>query len=131
MLALTQLWRPVGLALLIVAALAYRALLVRQRDAARAQATHLQVELTEAQAANTAMHQAIVTQNAAVAQLEAKLKQSADEAAARERSAAAQGTAAMRMAAASASALEKARMGAGCEAAIRWGNAQSAELARW
>jgi hypothetical protein len=131
MAALAQLWKPIGLALLLAAALGYRALLIHERDAARAKASHLQSELTEAQAANAAMHGAITAQNAAVARLTLKLKQSTDEAAARARSAAAQGAAAMREASDDARVLARARMGSGCAAAIRWGNAQSVELARW
>jgi hypothetical protein len=131
MLALLQLWRPIGLGLLLVAAVGYRALLIHQRDAARAQAAHLGAALTEAQAANAAMRSAVTAQNAAVNRLRAQLKQSADAAAARARAAAAQGAAAIRQAAKSARALEGARMGAGCAAVVRWGNAESAELARW
>lgn len=131
MLALLQWWKPIGLGLLLVAAVAYRALLVHQRDAARAQAAQLSAELTQAQAANTAMRGAVAEQNAAVERLKAQLKQSADQAAAREHAAAAQGAAAVRQAAQSAGALERAPIDAGCAAAIKWGNAQSAELARW
>jgi hypothetical protein len=131
MAVLAQLWKPIGLMLLLAAALGYRALLIHERDAARAQAAHLQSALTEAQAANTAMRNAVTAQNAAVARLSSKLKQSADEAAARERSAATESAAVMRRASEDARALVRARMGSGCAAAIRWGNAESAELARW
>jgi hypothetical protein len=131
MALLGQLWKPIGLALLLAAALGYRALLIHELDAARAQAAHLQSALTEAQVANTAMRDAVTAQNAAVERLTKKLKQSEDEAVARERLAAAHGAAVMRAASASASALEAARMGSGCIAAIRWGNEESAELAQW
>ena len=126
-----QLWKPVAVALLIAAALGYRALLLHQRDAARAEVTHLSAALADAEASNTALQSAIATQNSAVAHLRAQLDQSARAAAARERAAAARGVAAMRTATSGAQTLERARIEAGCAAAIRWGNAQAAELGRW
>jgi uncharacterized protein YlxW (UPF0749 family) len=126
-----KLWQPVALALLIAAALGYRALLLHQRDAARAAAAHLSASLADAEASNAALQSAIATQNSAVAQLHAELEQGVQAAAARERAATAVGTAAMRTAASGARALEGARIDAGCAAAIRWGNAQAAELGRW
>src|SRR5512146_927417 len=126
-----QLWKPVAIALLIAAALGYRALLVHQRDAARAAAAHLSASLADAEASNAALQSAIATQNSAVMQLRAQLEQGARAAATRERAAAARGAAAMRSAASGARALQDARIEAGCAAAIRWGNARAAELGRW
>jgi len=126
-----QLWRPVALALLVAAALGYRALLVHQRDAARAASAHLSASLADAEASNMALQNAVATQNSAVAQLRAELEEDQAAAAARERAAAADGQAAMRTAANGAAALKGARIEAGCAAAIRWGNAQAAELGRW
>jgi len=126
-----QLWKPVALALLIAAALGYRALLLHQRDAARAEATHLRDSLAGAEASNAALQSAIAVQNSAVAQLRAELEEGVQAAAARERAASARGAAAMRSATSGARALEAARIDAGCAAAIRWGNAQAAELGRW
>ena len=126
-----QLWKPVAIALLIAAALGYRALLVHQRDAARAEAAHLGASLADAEASNAALQSAVATQNSAVAQLRAQLDQDAKSAAARAHTAAANGEAAMRTAASGAQALEDARIAAGCAAAIRWGNEQAAELSRW
>jgi hypothetical protein len=119
-----QLWKPVALALLITAALGYRALLLHQRDAARAAGAHLRTELADAEASNAALQSAIAAQNSAVAQLRAQLEEGV-------RAAAARGAAAMRSATSGARALEDARIEAGCAAAIRWGNAQAAELGRW
>src|SRR5437870_8039391 len=53
-----QLWRPVAIALLIAGALGYRALLLHQRDAARAQATQLSASLADAEASNAALQSA-------------------------------------------------------------------------
>jgi hypothetical protein len=106
-----QLWRPIALALLVAAVLGYRALLLHQRDAARAAAAHAAAALADAEASNAALQSAIATQNSAVAQLRAQLAESAGQAAARERAA--------------------ARIDGGCAAAIRWGNAEALELARW
>ena len=70
-----KLWKPVAIALLIAAALGYRALLLHQRDAARAEAAHLSASLADAEASNAALQSAIATQNSAVAQLRAELEQ--------------------------------------------------------
>jgi hypothetical protein len=126
-----QLWKPVAIALLIAAAVGYRALLVHQRDAARAEASQLGTSLAGAEASNAALQSAIATQNSAVTQLRAQLDQDAKSAAARARTATDTGEAAMRTAASGAQVLENARIAAGCAAAIRWGNAQAAELSRW
>ena len=120
-----------AIALLIAGALGYRALLLHQRDAARAQATQLGASLADAEASNAALQSAIATQNSAVAEMRAELEQGVKAAAARERAATAAGTAAMHTAASGARALEGARIDAGCAAAIRWGNARAAELGRW
>ena len=85
-----------AIALLIAAALGYRALLLHQRDAARAAAAHLSASLADAEASNAALQSAIATQNSAVAQLRAELEQGVQAAAARERAATARGTAEMR-----------------------------------
>jgi hypothetical protein len=127
----TQLWKPAAIGLLIAGALGYRALLMHQRDAARAQVTHLSASLADAEASNAALQGAVATQNSAVTQLRAQLEQDAQAAAARERAAAASGAAAMRAAAVGARTLEDARIATGCAAAIGWGNAQAAELSRW
>lgn len=126
-----QLWRPALIALLIAAVLGYRALLVHQRDTARAADAHLTASLADAEASNAALQSAIAAQNSAVAQLKTQLKQSTAAAAAREHAAAAAGATAMRAAASGAQTLERARIAAGCMAAIQWGNAQGAELGRW
>jgi hypothetical protein len=44
------LWKPVAIALLIAAVLGYRALLVHQRDSVRAEVTHLNASLADAEA---------------------------------------------------------------------------------
>jgi hypothetical protein len=126
-----QLWKPAAVALLIAAAVGYRALLVHQRDTARAEVTHLSASLADAEASNTALQSAIATQNSAVVKLQTQLEQSARDAAAREGLAAAKGVAAMRTATSGAQALQRARIDTGCAAAIRWGNAEAAELGRW
>ena len=126
-----KLWKPVAIALVIAAALGYRALLLHQRDAARAAVTHLSASLADAEASNAALQSAIATQNSAVAQLRTEYRTGrAGRRGARARGDG-RGTAAMRTAASGARALEGARIDAGCAAAIRWGNAQAAELGRW
>jgi len=126
-----KLWKPVAIALLIAAALGYRALLLHQRDAARAAAAHLSASLADAEASNAALQSAIAVQNSAVAQLRTQMARGAEAAATRERAATAAGAAAMSTAVSGARAIEAAPIEAGCAAAIRWGNAQAVELGRW
>jgi len=130
-LLIARLWKPSALALAIAAALGYAALLLHQRDAARADARRLKALLAAAAASNAAMQSAVQTQNAAVAQVRAQLAAATRNAAARERAAALRAAAAMREAAAGARALEQAPIDSGCAAAVRWGNDQAAGLARW
>ena len=120
-----------AIALLIAGALGYRALLVHQRDAARAQATQLGASLADAEASNAALQSAIAVQNSPVAQMRTQMARSAEVAATREHAATAAGAAAMSTAVSGARAIEAAPIEAGCAAAIRWGNARAVELGRW
>ena len=127
-----QLWRPVALALLVAAALGYRALLVHQRDAARAASAHLSASLADAEASNTALQNAVATQNSAVAQLRAELEE--DQAGWPRRANAPRPPTARQRCAPRPTAPRRSRahvLRPDARRRVRWGNAQAAELGRW
>jgi len=131
MLALAQLWKPLTLALLLAACVAYRAVLIYQRDAARAQLAKLTAQNAALAASNQALNSAIAAQNAAIAGFKAKADSVAALALKREQTAAQAGEGALYAAARSAAAIQRAPVDSQCEGAIRWGNAQAAGLAGW
>jgi hypothetical protein len=130
---LAKLWKPMLLAGLIAAALAYRALLIHQRDAAVAQVAALTAEAAALRTTNQALGAGIERQNAAVAQLRNEADAAVNAMAANEAAASRSGAAAESEAAQQAHSLIGAAIdvNAGCAGAIRWGNAQAQELSRW
>jgi hypothetical protein len=129
--ALLQNWKLITLALLIATAVIYRAVLVHQRDSARAQATQLSTEAAVLRADNAAMKSSVGRQNAAIGALQQEMRVAQLEATQREAKYAASATEAMNQELARASAIRKAPVPAGCQGAIEWGNAQGPELGRW
>jgi hypothetical protein len=131
---LSRYWKPLALVLLIAAALAYRAILIHQRDGALAKVTQLTAEAAALRASNLALGATIDRQNAAVAQLKATADAASSAMTSRAETASRQGAAAQDAAAQQARALMAAPIAAGsagCLDAIKWGNAQAAELASW
>ena len=130
-LALLSYWKPIALVTLIAAALIYHGVLVHQRDAARAQNVALTQQTGALAADNGAMRATVAQQNAAIAALQGQM--AAADAAAKSRAAAfaARGAQALQGDLAHATQLDQAAVPAGCDAAIRWGNAQGPELGRW
>src|ERR1700686_2074414 len=97
-LIISQYWKPLVLAGLMAAAVAYRAILVHQRDQARAQVAQLTAEGAALRVSNEAMSTAINQQNTAVTALKARADaavntMAANEAVALRAGAAAQGQA--------------------------------------
>jgi hypothetical protein len=131
MLALIKLWKPLTVSALLVAAIACRATLIHQRDSARGRVASLSAQVADLQAGNQALRGAIATQNSAIADARAKSERAAALAHSREQTAARAGGAAMEVASQRAAALQRAPIDSGCDAAIRWGNAQAVELGRW
>jgi hypothetical protein len=130
---LSQYWKPLALAAVIAAALGYRALLVHQRDGARQEVSQVTAEAAALRTTNQALGAMIDRQNAAVAELKARADAVTNAMAASENAAAQAGTAAQGQAEEEGRALIAApiQSGAGCEGAIRWGNAQAGALASW
>ena len=129
--ALMKLWKPLLLVGVVMAIVAYRALLVHQRDAARAEAGQLKGQVAALQVSNHALSGSIAEQNAAIESLREREQSATVAAANREAERANAAAAAMRTATARAQALIHAAVPSGCEGAIRWGNAQGPELGRW
>lgn len=124
-------WRPLAL-LAVLGAVALGAIvLIHQRDSARKQAAALQSGLTVAQAENAACQRAVAQQNAAVEAIRASAQSVADAAGTREASLAAAASVGMEKAGAQAAQMTQAPVPPGCDAAIKWGNAQARELGQW
>ncbi|MGH7917270.1 MAG: hypothetical protein ACREQE_07360 [Candidatus Binataceae bacterium] len=130
-IGLAQLWKPLALIGLLAAALIYRAVLIRQRDAARAQVKTLQARTIDLQASNAEFQQAIARQNAAVTQLQQQMKQAQRSANQRQDLQSQRGAAIMNSHYGAAAKIEKSSVPSDCEGAIKWGNAQAPELGRW
>jgi hypothetical protein len=130
---LSHYWKPLALGLLVAGAFAYRGVLIHQRDEARTQVDQLTAEAVTLRSANQAMGATVDRQNAAVAAVKARADAAVNAMAADVMSAAREGAAVENSAQQQGRALIAAPIDvdAGCEGAIRWGNAQAAELASW
>ncbi|MGD0289630.1 MAG: hypothetical protein ABSC63_08260 [Candidatus Binataceae bacterium] len=129
--ALIQNWKVIALALIFATALIYRAVLVHQRDSARAQVATLTDAAAALRAENASMASAVARQNEAIGALQGKMKVAQEAAAQREAQSAAEAERAMSQELAHANAVRNAPIPAGCQGAINWGNAQGPELGRW
>ena len=132
-LLLSRYWKPLALGLLISAAIVYRALLVHQRDQARAQVVTLTTEAAALRASNQALGFAIARQNAAVTELRNNADALTTAMNSRIGSATRAAFATQGRAADQARDLIGAQIDAstGCAGAIKWGNARAAELSSW
>ena len=129
--ALIQYWKPIALAAVLAAAFTYRAVLIHQRNSARAQVISLGEAAVALRAANASLAAGVKRQNEAIDSLQGKMKLAERTAAQRQAQYANSGEQAMRQERAHANALKNAPVPAGCQAAINWGNAQGPELGRW
>ena len=116
--SLIQNWKLIALAVLIISLVVYRAVLVHQRDAARAQVAALTDAAAVLRADNASMAAAVTQQNRAVAALQAKMKLDQDAAAVRETDSANRASAALAQELAHSRAISNAPIPAGCQAAI-------------
>jgi hypothetical protein len=123
--------KPLAIVALIAALAGYRAWLIHQRDAARAEVQTLQGQVSELTAANQAMKQAVGQQNAAVSAMAAQASAAGQQAEAKAAAAAQRGAEMMQQQIRQARTLTRAAVPAGCAGAIAWGNAQGPELGRW
>ncbi len=130
---LSRYWKPLALAVLVATALAYRAVLLHERDDARAQTAQLSAEAAALRTANQALGATVEQQNQAVAQLKARADAVANAMTASEAAASRAASAEQDAAQQQERALAAARIDAtaGCEGAIKWGNAQAGGLSSW
>ena len=124
-------WKPCALALVVVAALGYRAVLIHERDAARRDAARLSARNAELETSVRQMTEAVKRQNAAVAALAERAKAASARFATRSRAADARAERTDERAETMARRLAQARIESGCAAAIRWGDREAMELSRW
>lgn len=129
--ALLQNWKVLALALMIGTVLIYRAVLIHQRDSARAQVATLSGAAAALRAENASMASAVARQNEAIGALQGKMKLAQQAAAQREAQSAGAAERTMSEELAHANAVRNAPVPAGCQGAINWGNAQGPELGRW
>jgi hypothetical protein len=130
-LMLAKLWRPIAVVAIVASLFVYRALLLHQRDVARAQARTLQTEMSNMVAESEALRTAIAHQNGAVEALRQRLQASRTSAAQRESRYASKGAEIMNGHSAQARALRNAPVPSDCIGAIEWGNGQGPELGKW
>jgi hypothetical protein len=130
---LSSYWKPLLLAVLVASAVAYRAILIHERNDALAKVAQLTAEAAALRISNQALGATIDRQNAAVAELQTAATAAANAMASREQAASVEGAAAQGQADQQAHALIAAPIdiNSGCEGAIRWGNAQAEELSSW
>ncbi len=123
--------KPLIAVLLIVGIAGYRALLVRERDVARAQVKALEADKAALLQSNAAMEAAIARQNQAIADLNNEAVGELRRAQAYQAEAAARGAGELRRALDQAESVAASAIAPDCNAAVAWGNAQGPELGRW
>jgi hypothetical protein len=130
-LLIANYWKPIALAVLIAASLAYRAVIVHQRDAARAATAALTAQVADLKSAEAACEDAVAQQNAAVSALAASAARETAAAQTREANVYAAASSAASAEARRAAAIQTAPIASDCAGAIKWANAQAGELGKW
>ena len=123
--------KPLAVVALIAGLVMYRAVLVKERDAAEARVKVLEEDKAAALQANAAMEQAVARQNQAIVTLNNEAVSRLRAAQTHEGEADRQGAAALKGALADAVKVSHAVVPEDCSGAIAWGNAQGPELGRW
>ena len=124
-------WRPLAILAVLSAVALGAVVILHERDTARAQAKALAAELAGARAQMAACQSAVAQQNAAVAAMRASAQSVASAAKTREAYLAAAASAGMHKAGTQAERIAHAAVAPGCDAAIKWGNAQAREIGQW
>jgi len=124
-------WRIGVVAIALAVAGAWAAVIIHERNAARAESARLEAQVADLKVSNGSMQAAIAAQNAAVDKLRTTLLSENAAAAARESAATVRGAQMMMTAGNRAAALEHSAVGAGCGAAVAWANRQAKELGAW
>lgn len=124
-------WKPIALTIVITAALAYRAVLVHQRDSARTTVASMTAQVDGLKSAEAACESAVARQNQAVAEIKAAAEREAAAAQTRQANVAAQAAVSASDESRRAAAIAKAPIAADCAGAIKWGNAQANQPSKW
>ena len=128
---LAEYWKPLALIALVAAALIYRTVIVKERDAARAQVAAITAQAQQLKAADDECVAAVGRQNAAVEKLQSDEEMALKAAETREANVVADAETRAAQAKTTADALAHAKLGAGCAAAIKWANQQAPALGKW
>jgi hypothetical protein len=129
--ALIQNWKAIALIAMVATALIDRAVLVNERDTARAQAAAESGAATVLRLEKVSLTAAVARENAAAGALQDKIKLAQRRATQRKARYAAIETKEMNRELAHANAIRIAASPPGCQGALDWGNAQGPELGRW
>ena len=124
-------WKPIALALLLLGAFAYRAVLVHERDSARGDLASATAQLAATRAAVVQCQSAVAQQNAAVERLRSDSASLAQAAATREADLAAEAARTAAVENAHARELANSTIAPGCDSAIKWTNAEAVGLGKW
>jgi hypothetical protein len=129
--AVLQNWKPIVVALAMIGVVAYRAVIVHQRDSARAQLKELTAQAAELNARERACENAVKRQNAVVAAIRETAMRDLMAAETRQANVVADAARAQVNDARRAEELKSAEVAGGCDAAVEWGIAQARELGKW
>lgn len=124
-------WKPIAFVLVILAAFAYRAVLVHERDAARREVSSLTARNARLEAGINQLKAAIKRQNAAVDSLRQRADRATAMLAQQNRAATRRAAHIQAQARTAAGRMAHARINPGCTAAIEWGNREARELSQW
>src|SRR5713226_8280269 len=105
-LMLANYWKPIAIAVAIAAALAYRGILIHQRDAARVETASMTAQVADLKSAEAACEDAAARESAAAETRQANVAAAAAAAASEE--------------ARRAAAIQSAPIASDCAGAIRW-----------
>jgi len=130
-LLIANYWKPIAIAVALAAALAYRGLLIHQRDAARAETASISVQLADWKISEAACESAVARQNLAVNAIAASAARESAAAKTREANVAASAAATASDEARRANAILTTPIANDCASAIKWANAQAGELGKW
>jgi hypothetical protein len=128
---IVQNWKPIVVALAVISLVAYRTVLVHQRDSARGEVKALKAEVAELTEREHACEAAVKRQNAVVAAIRENALRDLMAAETRQANIAADAARAQVDDARRAAELKSAAVGAGCDAAVKWSIEQARDLGRW
>jgi len=124
-------WKPIAIALALLGVVAYRGVLVHQRNSARAQAAALVTQIADLKGAEAACEAAVSQQNQRVLAMRSAAERLAAATATREANVSSAAALSVARESERATQTLHAPIAADCAGAIKWGNAQAGELGKW